>query len=114
MVSSVTGRDEHPHYSLDRIRELAAKGSVVYVGTRVAIDIENLGLEPDSVCECIASLDPARHFRHSERYAENGPWHDVYGCSWSGLGGRADNLYIKFRLGRSCLIVDLCSFHLDR
>ncbi len=114
MVNSVTERDRFPRYSLERIRELASSEKVVYCGTRVGIDIGNLGLNLEAVCNCIAQLDAAAHFRHSERYAADGPWHDVYGCAWSASGGPADDLYIKLRLGRSCLIVDLCSFHLDR
>jgi hypothetical protein len=114
MVNSVEARDPFPHHSLDRIRELAIKQSVAYVGTRVSLDIANLGLNLESVCDCIAQLDAAVHFRHSERYSTAGPWHDVYGCTWSASGGPPDDLYLKLRLGRSCLIVDLCSFHLDR
>lgn len=114
MVNSITERDRFPRYSLDRVRELAVIEKVVYVGTRVGIDIHNLGYGLEDVCTCIANLEVATHFRHSERYSEQGLWHDVYACEWSVNGGPADHLYIKLRLGRGCLLVDLCSFHLDR
>jgi hypothetical protein len=113
MVTHGPEQRAYPCYSLDRIRELATDGCVRYAGTRVSIDVDNLGLLLDDVCACLASLD-ASCFHGSERYVEEGPWHDIYRCTWGPVGRRPDNLYIKLRLGRTCLIIDLCSFHMDR
>lgn len=113
MVNPNVERRDYVAYSLDHVRRLATEGHVRYAGTRVTLDVENLGLVLDDVCDCLSTLTD-EHFCHAERYAATGPWHDVYQRSWSKDPGPADDLYIKFRLGRHCLIVDLCSFHRER
>lgn len=113
MVNKETERKHHAAYSLDQVRRLAAEGHVRYAGTRVQMDVGNLGLGMDDVCACLASLTSG-HFAHCERYTATGPWHDVYRRAWSSSPGPVDDLYIKLRLARHCLIVDLCSFHRER
>lgn len=113
MVSQDQERRDYPCYLLDQIRTLAATGCVRYAGTRVTLDVDNLGFGLDEVCACLSSL-AEDHFCHSERYQPGGRWHDVYRRAWSARAGVVDDLYIKLRLGRNCLIVDVCSFHRER
>lgn len=100
-------------YSLARVFELAARQSLRYAGTRVQLDVDNLGYGFEEVCACLRSLRPT-HFSHSERYAPRGRWHDVYKLSWGLPGRAADDLYVKFRMDDDVLIIELCSFHQPR
>ena len=113
MVTNSPERKNDADYSLHRVRELAARESVNYAGTRVQWDVDNLGLSFEDVCRCLGSLD-ARDFSHSERYSTKGAWHDVYRKSWASRPGPPDDLYIKFRLDSNVLVIELCSFHLPR
>jgi hypothetical protein len=113
MVNPKPERLPYPHWSLERICELAAEGRVRYAGTRVTYDIDNLGLAPDDVCDCLKTLD-ASCFQHSERYVDGGAWHDVYLRAWAPQRRKPDDLYIKLRLDHGCVTVELCSFHQTR
>lgn len=113
MVTRNTERRARPEYSLDRIRTLAAAGRVRYVSRRVTRDVENLGYAPDDVHHCLQTLG-THHFRHAERYAETGPWLDVYHLEYRGPSGTSDPLYVKIRLDHDCVVILLHSFHRDR
>jgi len=113
MVRRVADRRDEPVYDLERVRELAGKGRVVYAGSRVENDAENLGYEPDAVANCIASLQP-EEFDESLLYSEEKFWQDVYKCRRVSPKGDTDDLYIKFKLTRNAITVVLQSFHLDR
>ncbi len=113
MVTEPAEKKPHADYSLGRVAELAARESVRYAFTRVASDIENLGYALADVCECLGGLRP-EDFSHSERYRPHLPWHDVYKTRWTLPDKPTDALYIKFRMDRDLLIIELCSFHLHR
>lgn len=113
MVTQPPERKADADYSLARVHELAHRESVHYAGTRVQVDVANLGYSLEEVCICLSSLRPI-DFSHSERYTPRGVWHDVYKLSW-GLPGRVpDNLYVKFRMDDGVLVIELCSFHQHR
>ncbi|TAN04139.1 MAG: type II toxin-antitoxin system MqsR family toxin [Rhodanobacteraceae bacterium] len=113
MVTREAERRPYATWALSRIHERAMRGSVRYGGTRVQLDVDNLGLNVDDVCECLATLEESC-FQHSERYAADGPWNDVYRRLWAPAGRAPDDLYIKLRLDRGCLTITLCSFHQSR
>lgn len=102
-----------PEYSLDRIRQLAKSGAVVYASTRVELDIQNLGYSPEEVLACIASLEP-EDFRQCVRYANRRLWMDEYQLRWRSVSGFLDSLYLKLHLNRDVTIVFLNSIHRDR
>ena len=111
MVSSKDRRND-PKYSLERVRELAARGAVRYVSRTVQHNVEDLEYAPEEVHLCLQTLDRC-HFRHAERYSETGAWLDVYQISYRGPTG-IDELYVKLKLNRDCTVVILHSFHLKR
>lgn len=84
-----------------------------YAGTRVTLDIDNLGLVLGDVCDCLRTLDESC-FQHSERYREGGLWHDVYRRAWAPPERPSDDLYIKLRLDHGCVTIELSSFHRTR
>lgn len=100
-------------YSLRRIHELAAAGKVAYAGRIVERDIENLGYDPDYVARCLQTLNQC-HFQESIRYGSTTPWMDVYRTKYPGPKGDLDDLYIKLKLDRDCVLISLNSFHLVR
>lgn len=99
-----------PEYSLDAIRRLAGFGQVEYRGKKVQSDVARLDLHLDGVCQCLQTLQPD-HFAHSLRYDNFPRWHDVYKCCYRTDDGRDIDLYIKLRLSRDCVVIELCSFH---
>jgi hypothetical protein len=112
----VTDKDEMrntPEYSIQRIRELAASGHVRYMSTTVERDVQNLEYIPDDVHECLARLDKS-HYYNSIRYAGRKYWLDVYHITCQGQTAFQDNLYIKLKLDRDCIWIDLASFHRER
>lgn len=113
MVTSSPERKAHAEYSLSRVRALAAREAVRYVGTRVQLDVDALGYGLADVCACLMSLREA-DFAHSERYAIGGKWHDVFRVAWGLPGKRPDLLYLKLRLDDDVVVIELCSFHLSR
>lgn len=113
MVTYAAERRSYAAWALSRIHELASQGFVRYGGTRVEVDVDNLGLNLDDVCDCLTTLDE-ECFHHSERYAADGPWNDVYRRAWAPAGRAPDDLYIKLRMDRGCLTITLCSFHRPR
>lgn len=113
MVSQPPERRDFPGYALDHVKSLAEKGKIQYASRRVQLDVANLEYGFDDVCDCIAALQ-AKHFVHSERYGDDTRWYDVYQIHWRRPTGPPDSLYVKFRLGRNCIVIDLCSFHRPR
>jgi len=107
---SAPERKGGPDYSLDAIHRAAAAGNVSYMGTHVEQAIENYGYTPADVCACLAALEKA-DFSHSERYSDNPKWHDVYKPVFRRSDGLKESLYIKLRLNRDCVVIELCSFH---
>lgn len=112
MVSSGAKAEKRndPEYSLDAIRRLARFQQVEYRGRKVPRDVASLGYDLNDVCQCLISLQHD-HFSHSERYENFPRWHDVYKVRHVGQDGIEHNLYIKLRLDRDCVVIELCSFH---
>lgn len=98
-------------YSLSRVHELAAHGSVSYVSRKVQVDVANLSYAPEDVHKCLQTLNDG-HFHHAERYPPGKVWFDVYLIFYPGPTGDLDELYVKLKLDRDCIVVDLASFHL--
>jgi motility quorum-sensing regulator/GCU-specific mRNA interferase toxin len=110
MVTEAEHRDT-PEYSLERVRTLAKDGSVYFGSRKVQRDIANLSYAPEDVHKCLQTLNEC-HFHRAERYAARGPWFDVYLISYAGPSGAIDDLYVKLKLDRDCIVVILASFHL--
>lgn len=100
-------------YSLPRVVELASRKALAYATTSAQRDVANLGYGLEEVCSFLCDLQDA-HFSHSERYRPAGPWHDVYRLEWAPPGSEPDCLYVKFRMDGDLLVIELCSFHLQR
>lgn len=100
-------------YSLARVHELAAVGKVSYAGRNVERDVENLGYPPEYVAQCLQTLNKC-HFQECIRYGNGVPWMDVYKVRYPSPKGHLDDLYIKLKLDRDCVLISLNSFHLDR
>ena len=100
-------------YSVSRVCELAKQGCVHYLSRRVQQDVENLGYAPEDVHRCLQLLNDC-HFKHAERYDAAGPWFDVYLVPYCGPTGVVDDLYVKLKLDRDCVVVNLASFHRER
>lgn len=109
MVSDTEERRDNKEYSLDRIRELAERGAVMYMSSRVTKYVENLDYSPDDVHMCLSCLQD-ENYRGTVRY--NGrSWLDEYLISYIGPTGHTDDLYIKLKLDRDCVVIQLASFH---
>lgn len=113
MVTRDKERRSYPAYSLQHVKELAAKEKVDYRSWRVEADVANLGYTLGEVCQCIVHLDAA-HFDHSELPDGHARWQDVYHCRWANSQGAIDDLYLKLMLTQSTLSIVLCSFHRPR
>ena len=109
MVSDERGRRDRKEYSLDRIRELAERGDVIYLSSRVGRDVENLNYSPDDVHKCLSCLKE-ENYRGTVRY-DGRPWLDEYLISYTGPTGHTDDLYIKLKLNHDCVVIQLASFH---
>lgn len=113
VTRNVTQRD-YAAYALERIVALATAGQVRYASSAVFRDSENLGYAPDDVHACVAALETC-HFSHSEAYENASDWHDVFKLArYPSPAGHHDDLYIKLKLNRDCVVILLCSFHRDR
>jgi hypothetical protein len=97
-------------YSLEALHRLAGFGQVAYMGRRIQRHIEDLRLSPDEVCDLLGALRP-EDFQHAERYEDDRRWHDVYLLPYPCPENRRRKLYIKFRLSKDLILVQLCSFH---
>lgn len=113
MVNQGDERRNRPEYSLDRIRQLAKSGKVVFGSRRVELDCDNLGYSPEEIYECVASLEPD-DFRQSVKYPNRRFWMDEYRLRWRSNSGHIDPLYFKLHLNRDVIIVILDSIHRDR
>lgn len=103
-------KKDAPEYSLDGIRRLAEFRQVEYRGKKVLRDIASLGLDLEEVCLCLQTLQP-HHFAHAVRYDNFPRWHDVYKTRYRTRDDRELDLYVKLRLSRDCVVIELCSFH---
>ena len=112
MVTQWMDKRDKPECALTRIQELAVQQAVIYQARRVQNHIANLNYTLETVCECLRQLSPD-DFHQSERYAADGPWHDVYLTTFRGPGNCDDRLYIKLTLDQSCVTIVLFSFHLE-
>jgi len=100
-------------YSLEAVRRLASEQKVSYGSRDVIRDTENFGYSLDDVCNCLASLQED-DYHESVDYGDKRGWLDVYKCSWPAPvapESRIDNLYVKFKLNRDCILIVLASFH---
>lgn len=97
-------------YGLQLVCRLAGFRAVSLASPRVQRHVFNLDYTLEDVCDLLSLLEE-RHFDHSERYHERGPWHDVYFLEHPVEGYPDEKLYIKFRISRDCIQLDLCSFH---
>jgi len=113
MVTQGDERRDSPKYSLNRIRQLAQSGQVVFGSRRVELDCHNLGYSPEEIHECIASLQPD-DLRQSVRYSNRRFWMDEYRLRWRSNSGHLDPLYFKLHLNRDVIIVIVDSIHRDR
>lgn len=111
MVTNGTKRD-FPAYSLDQVRVLARDLNVA-ISAGVQNAIAGLGYQLEDVCKCLQVLEPS-HFQHSIWYENQNNWFDVYHLLYTSPDGYDDNLYIKLRLARACLLVSVISFHRQR
>lgn len=109
MVSDKEERRDKKEYSLGRIKELAEWGNVMYLSSRVTKHVENLGYSPDEVHKCLSCLKE-ENYRGTVRY-DGKPWLDEYLISYTGPAGQTDDLYIKLKLNRDCVVIQLASFH---
>ena len=114
MVTEAESHD-YPQYALERVRELAASGAVIYGFSSVQNSVASLRYEPSDVCTCLRMLEP-RNFQKSVRYDSKGPWLDVYliQVKFNDSVESQDNLYIKLKLDLSRMNVVLASFHPER
>lgn len=111
MVSpSEKERRDEAEYSLDGIRRLAEFGQIELRGRRQRRHLAELDYQLEDVCECLIALQE-HHFSHSERYENVRLWHDVYKICHTGRDGVTHDMYIKMRLDRDCIVIELCSFH---
>ena len=113
MVTHETERRDGPSNSLDRVRELAAQGSVIYASSKIQRDMDALGYQLSDVCTTIRALESA-NFSHSERYGGSQLWLDVYLTAMLYDKKYIDRLYVKLKLSPSCMAVVLHSFHRER
>lgn len=97
-------------YSLEGLRRLAGFGQVVLLYRRVQRHVEDLGYGLDDVCERLCELRES-NFHHSENYDDDPRWHDVYVLPHPVAGNANERLYIKFRVSRDCVYIEMCSFH---
>ena len=111
MVSSESKeRRDEAKYSLDGIRRLAGFQQIELRGRRQRRHVAELNYELADLCHCLVCLQE-HHFSHSERYANDRHWHDVYKMRHTGKDGVTHDMYIKLRLDRGCIVIELCSFH---
>lgn len=101
---------DEPEYGLAAVHRLAGFQQVVYVSKRLQRHVDELDFRLDDVCHALGALQPS-DFHRSERYADDPRWHDVYLWPHPTDSDPRQRLYIKFRLTRDCVYIDLCSFH---
>lgn len=102
-------RRGQPEYELQDVVSLAAKGAIWFAGARVGTTSEELGLTPDDVATCIASLQPWQ-FDRSLQY-DTPTWLDVYIVRSYPCPVGVKDLYIKFKMFGGRLQLFVCSFH---
>jgi hypothetical protein len=72
--------------------------------------VESLDYGLDDVCTRLCALCE-EDFHRSERYESDVRWHDVYFLHHPVAANPDERLYIKFRISRDCVWIELCSFH---
>lgn len=110
VVRGVAEKRNAPEYSLEGVYRAAAIGQVYYTSTRVQRHVDDLCLTDGEVWELLSQLRP-EHFDCSIRYEQFRKWHDVYLLPHPVPANPSERLYIKFRLDRDCVWIELCSFH---
>lgn len=111
MVSNeVAARRKVRAYDLSEVHDRASKELVCFAGTRVANNVDELGMELADVCECLLQLTE-QHFQESIQYEGIASWHDVYYINVTVPSGDAFDMYVKFKMFGERLVLSLCSFH---
>ena len=112
MVSELPAptRRQSPEYDLNVVHQLAANEKIHYAGDRVYFTTLSMGFELPDVCRCLQQLSPA-HFHESLRYGPRQHWQDVYLITTVSPTGETHDLYIKFKIFGSQLMLFVCSFH---
>ena len=113
MVTKDADNRTYPTYALEQIQRLAGTRDVGYGTRKAQVDAQNLSYTIEDICECLQALS-TNHFHHSEKYPGFPIWHDVYLISYSGPSGCIDELYVKLKLSKDCVLVTLTSFHLQQ
>lgn len=108
--STVTETKDASEYSLEAVHRLADFQQVRFMYRRIQRHLDMLGYEMDEVCARLSNLCES-NFVHSERYVDDKRWHDVYFLPHPVPGNAYERLYIKFRVDRDCVWIELCSFH---
>jgi hypothetical protein len=110
VTSGVKDTKGEPEYSLDGVRRLAGFQQVHFMYRRVQKHLDNLGFGIDDVCARLGALELS-NFHRSECYDNDARWHDVYFLPHPVSTNPNERLYIKFRVSRDCVWIELCSFH---
>lgn len=113
MVIRETERHDYPSYALERVHSLARRGNVCYLFRSTRRDIENLGYGLDDICTCLMAIQE-NDFDHAESYSDMLGRYDVYHTILITSRGYVDRPYIKFRISKTMMYIELASFHLDR
>ena len=111
MVSAgVAETRNEPEYSLDGVHRMAAFQQVRFMSRRLQTHLDRLEYGLENVCDRLSELSRS-HFHRSERYQDDNRWHDVYLLPHPVPGNPGARLYIKFRVSRDCVWIELCSCH---
>lgn len=113
MVTDNIQRRNRREFSLDAIQRLAADKAVAYGSRDVLRDTENHHYSKDDVCACLMNLKE-ENYHESIHYGDKKGWLDVYKCNWPAPlpnSSLVDDLYIKLKLNRDCILIVITSFH---
>lgn len=97
-------------YDLQAVQTLVQSRSFHFAGTRTFAHLTKMGFDDDDVVSAFLNLT-SNDFGQSHQYEGLASWHDVYFLRHTGANGETYDLYIKFRLTSSGVLVLVCSFH---
>lgn len=89
---------------------MAEQGKINYGSKKVEEYVEALGYTPEDVQKCLMMLEDY-NFQESILYDNANTWLDVYRIKFNSPTGEVDDLYIKLKITRSCLLLVIQSFH---